>query len=790
MQPITVTHSASIMRPNLYRVGALLSIILLVCGIRFLPPSLIRSIAALLLLWVVPAVGWCLSLPVSMPLTERIAYGLGLAFMVNGGAALLLAFLPIRSLGIFLFVVGLLAFIPLFIAWYVVRGPQIVPSEGQNSAGRENRTLLTWRALLVIVIIALLLRVPLLGYSEFQGDEALIMRRAAQVLAGDYEQLFLHQKGPVEILTPFSLWALTGTINESLARLPFTLSGLLAVAAVALLGTRWFDARSGTFAGLLLAACGLLVAFSRIVQYQNIVVALGALSLLALTRYKQEGLLRDLLLSAAFMAYGLLAHYDAVLIVPAAAWLLGWRFVNHRGLWRHELRNMVLAILVGALVLAVFYLPFVMHPNFSRTLGYLLGARMGSGSLVYNNTGRVWLMSTFYNSIYYVIGLVVLVLLALVKRFWHPAAWLYFLVPLGFYLFLVFDPRTHIYTFYPGAAILAGHILSVVVERVKQLSPVVRYSLVSFGLAWYLLCVGYSGLVFINHNPEYKREWPDSRYALYPMTSESLPLFGFFGFPYRTGWKTVERLYVKGILTGTYASNEEPEITTWYVRSGSRTLCGRPDIYIIAENVQDPIAIDEVELAHDYVLVAEVAVEGREKLHIYQREARWTSVPVFDAALFANAFDQDTIFVNQLPSEYSGQYPVQADFGSVARLLGYDLSTDTVLGGDVLRVSFYWRALEPTQRNYQVFAHLVTGDLVAQHDGAPACAHRPTSGWEPGQIIRDDHFIHIDPSVPSGTVSLHVGMYDLITLDRLPLQGQDMTALPLQGIRIIDGGVQ
>jgi hypothetical protein len=680
----------------------------------------------------------------------------------------------------------------------------------------------------------------MLGYSEFQGDEALIMGRAAQILAGERDQIFLHQKGPVEILMPVALWSLTETASEGLVRVPFALVGVLAVAAIASLAARWFDPRAGVLAGLLVAGNGFLLAFSRIVQYQNVVVAMGALSLLALTHYAHRRVhegrppsgnenvgaisisrdevkrcylwrrrLRDIVLAATFMAYGLLAHYDAVLFAPAALWLLVQGLINQRisipG--KKRVYAIAMAALLGLLILSAFYLPFVLNPNFAQTFSYLLEDRVGSGGVLHNNLAKVWKMSTFYNALYYVLALLLLVFVGAAGWIRSARAWLYFGVPFVFYLFLVFDPRTHVYTFYPGAAVLAAAFLTKVWDWLQDVSLKWRRLWMGVAVGWYILSAGYLALVFINHTPEYKREWPQSQHPLYPTTYKTLPLFGFFGFPYRAGWKAVQGLYAQGVITGTYASNEEPEVTTWYVRDGARTLCNQPDLYMIAENVQDEIAVDGEELQRDYGLIAQILVEGRPKLRIYRRRVNARSTKsitdtlVVDAASYERSFDQGTTFAAQVPPQVIGAHPVGAQFGDVAYLVGYDISpldetaSTQVRPGDDLRITLYWEALEPTPYNYQVFTHLVAeGELIAQHDGAPACAHRPTSGWEPGMMIRDEHIVEI-PSVQEGgknlpgrsavSVDLYTGMYDLITLDRLPLNGGPENALLLQALTIV-----
>jgi hypothetical protein len=100
--------------------------------------------------------------------------------------------------------------------------------------------------------------------------------------------------------------------------------------------------------------------------------------------------------------------------------------------------------------------------------------------------------------------------------------------------------------------------------------------------------------------------------------------------------------------------------------------------------------------------------------------------------------------------------------------------------------------LHPTPYNYQVFTHLVAGgELIAQHDGAPACAHRPTSAWEPGMMIRDEHVIplgavnDLEMAAPQDRLALYVGMYDLLTFERLPVNGGPADAVHLLDIEVL-----
>lgn len=762
---------------NQYRrvISTSVAALILVILSAVLPLHSGRAGVILALLWGLPALTWAISLP-PRPWYERAAVGAGLAFSLTGLATFVLCLLPGEfPVAVARYLYGALAVLPC-----------LVGRPSAPTAPREPVLQIRWQWVAAIILIAFALRVVNLNYSEFQGDEALILQRADRIIGGDTGQFFLHQKGPVEILAPLAFWALNGNVTELEARLPFALLNVLAVLAVMSLAARWYGPSVGALAGLLLAASGFMVAFGRIVQYQTVVVLWGAVSLLALTEYAQSSRPRELFVGALCLGCGFLAHYDIVLVAPAALAILIEYLVKQRVAWRKIVAQVMLAGLLGLGVLALFYLPFTLNPNFARTLRYLVEGRLGGGGVFYNNLASVWAMSTFYNAIYYVIALALGVLLAGILRVRGWAAWLYFGVPWFFYTFMVFDPRTHIYTFYPGAAILTGAALPSLWRR--WLAPWVwgRRGLLAAGVVWYSLCVGYIYVAFVNHQPEYKREWPASRLALYPYPADTLPLFGFFGFPYQAGWKAVEGLYAQGVLTGTYTSNEKPAITSWYVRSGERSLCSRPDTYIIAAYVQDEFAVDWADIEQNYQLWAEIQVEGESKIWIYRPLSDTRPAVTLDAADFYTTFDAATLLGAQRPHPERGEYPVAVPVGDVARLLGYDVSATEAHPGDTLRVVLYWESLQPTLYNYQVFVHLRAGDrLVAQHDGAPACALLPTSGWEPGQIIRDEHDIVLDDSVSASVLDLYVGMYELITKAPLLTAGEQTPDIHLSQIWIL-----
>jgi hypothetical protein len=101
------------------------------------------------------------------------------------------------------------------------------------------------------------------------------------------------------------------------------------------------------------------------------------------------------------------------------------------------------------------------------------------------------------------------------------------------------------------------------------------------------------------------------------------------------------------------------------------------------------------------------------------------------------------------------------------RLLGYDVP-HRISPGETLRLSLYWHAAGPVAQDYKVFTHLLApGDeLIAQHDSRPLDGSLPTTDWQTGDYVRDEHLLPIDPDTPRGDYILSIGLYDPASGDR------------------------
>jgi hypothetical protein len=112
-------------------------------------------------------------------------------------------------------------------------------------------------------------------------------------------------------------------------------------------------------------------------------------------------------------------------------------------------------------------------------------------------------------------------------------------------------------------------------------------------------------------------------------------------------------------------------------------------------------------------------------------------------------------------------HTVGADFGDVLRLLGYDLNVTP----DALHLVLHWQALQRMDKSYKIFVHLQavgSDELVAQRDVVPRDWTYPTTWWEEGEVVSDEMELLLE-EVPPGEYRLWLGVYQLLTGERLPI---------------------
>lgn len=123
------------------------------------------------------------------------------------------------------------------------------------------------------------------------------------------------------------------------------------------------------------------------------------------------------------------------------------------------------------------------------------------------------------------------------------------------------------------------------------------------------------------------------------------------------------------------------------------------------------------------------------------------------------------------PESFDIEHQTDVLLGNHISLLGYKLSSKEISPTVPLTVTLFWQSDGRLVEDYHVFVHLLdsAGQLVAQHDSAPMQGEWPTWEWRDTEVIADKHRIVTNATLPAGTYTLSVGMYDSMTKIRLPV---------------------
>lgn len=623
---------------------------------------------------------------------ERLVASIGAAYAVAVVILLLVTYLPgplTRWQMLIAFDATLLAL--LAIVWVQARrAPARVEAEWRE-AGIDWRWVLA--GAIVLLALAVVFRFDGLGYSDFQGDEARAALRAAATIQGYDDVLMLHKKGPTEILLPTLTFSLTGHLDETTARLPFAIANVAALFAVWLLGWRLFHPVAGWVAAVIFALDGYFIGFARIVQYQSVVLLMSVLAVLVLVRllHKPKALAPWLTLAAIYLATAILSHYEGVLPMIPAAFLLGVLAWRERARWRSIAGATLIAAAVGAAILALFYLPYIFNPRFAATYVYLTDRRIG-GSMPYNNLADVFLRTTLYSTTYMVLLLVGVTLAGIARvflrgwnrlvgstlsiaavalfvvTFWNPqwlligeqdwivapfalllglvvitpkqrseerAIWLWFAAVFLLAIFLTEKPRTHVYTFFIPWFLLCGHLIALGWLWLRQRTSPRTANVVGVAAAALaiLVAANYAYQLLIDRSERllhYETMRPAGYWTVYDEPDDKAR----FGFPLNNAWKVVGELYRTGQISGPFDSSEkEAWVPAWYARGFDRC---QPDAewFFEVRNLEPWSRSDQREmeayLREGFVKWGRVQVDGVDKMIVYQRTGEKRENPAAD----------------------------------------------------------------------------------------------------------------------------------------------------------------
>ena len=737
--------------------------VLLAANLVLLLPNahIFRVAGTLLIIGFLPGLSWVNRFLSDSTISLRLTVAAALSYTLTNLVVLLLHYIPgpIHTWQL----LAVLNFVAVF--------PHLVARSGNHSWQFKSKGVKNYSfSLLLIIVIAILLRVSNLNYSEFQGDEALAMISAAEALEGHEDALFLRSKGPGEVLLPMALWRLSGTITEATARWPFTLAAFLAIVTIYLIGQTIGNRRIGWLAAGFFAFNGFMVAFGRIVQYQALVIWMSALAFLMALYWRKTRQTRFAILSGLFLGTGLLAHYDAILVLPAIGWLFISDMIaqfqpqngNSTDYPLISIARDTLALFVALLVIALpFYLPFFLDPQANRTGAYV-GERIGNE--LRNNLPDFFHFNTFYSSFYYIVITGLLVLGLFIWLLWRMG-WRYRVISifavLGIiailldpHLFTGFDDRFN-FAIIPYALILLGVFFALSPASPHQTLviwlavPFLGYNfVVALGLthiytivpAWSILAAWAWYQFFDSPDRGLTLSWPtwvsngllgiglvvttiflwnafvrhDIEYWQdYPQGNLS-----FFWDPYdelpKAGFfgfahRTGWKVIGQKIISGELIGDygsNEEPDITTWYTRGAPRACDSQPEFYF---LADDL-IDPVATPDDIIRIHYEKV-GLVTLLNQKQMQILQQLPTTGSLedLDENASIQDfdqTATPPAFARSARGSRPANANFGNMVQLIGHDLDTRRAYPGGRVPVTLYWQALAPLENSYQVFTHL------------------------------------------------------------------------------------
>jgi hypothetical protein len=109
--------------------------------------------------------------------------------------------------------------------------------------------------------------------------------------------------------------------------------------------------------------------------------------------------------------------------------------------------------------------------------------------------------------------------------------------------------------------------------------------------------------------------------------------------------------------------------------------------------------------------------------------------------------------------------PLDARFLDNIEVLGWEVVDDrdrpiaSVKARKSFRLRLYFRVLKRTPKSWQIFVHIDGNERHQTADHPPAGDRYPMSLWQPGDIIRDEVEVTLEPNVTPGEYWLFFGFF-------------------------------
>lgn len=392
----------------------------------------------------------------------------------------------------------------------------------------------------VVLCVGAFLRVWDLGYSNFQGDEVKALFPAEGV-DDLHAFLFDQRKGPLQFLVTYAIHLVDPQYSSELAaRLPFALAATASIWFFYRFVELHFGWAVSIVATFFYATNGIVVGLSRIVQYQSLVLLFVCMALyyFSLAAAEDQWRSRGLLLGAGCWALGVLAHYDALLILPFVLYLAVEYHRKHR-----SLRPAVLPAALFTIPVAAFYIPFALSIS-GGTKEYWSNRLTGGDDKISSSTYlfsvyNPWLALPLY-ALLAALGVVYLLYTLTTRQTRLRDAFLVLWLSgvVIFFEVVVNLPGTHIFNYLLPLMICMGLGVTFLLDVVRFRAVRLALSVALVGVGTLLVAQSYA--LFVEREESYP--WAAERLFGHPVPPVKIDRYhtSLFGFPYDGGWRSIK----------------------------------------------------------------------------------------------------------------------------------------------------------------------------------------------------------------------------------------------------------
>ncbi len=480
------------------------------------------------------------------------------------------------------------------------------------------------RVLLTILIIATLsLRLINLGYSEYMSDEPgtfYYRGYGADGHLSKWEFLLKQRKGPMQIFVGLIPYYIVGNYENELAqRLPFALAGSAAMVVfyfvVKKLTGNTFVAFVST---TLLSTNGLVVAYGRIAQYQNLnlLFSFAALYFYTSLREPEAKHLGKTLLGTFMFALSFLSHWDAVYILIPIGYLYVEFLLNKNFAAKYKLVLTLSNLGLALVLLAPFMIPYINYYMKSERNQAYLSSIVGMGGRFIDRPDLVQflLYNPFITLWFYLATMAIGAIFF--KKNYLVALW-------GLIIFLIFRffinySGLHFYNMFIPWVIICALGIFQITRLVPKLKPIL------LGVTGLVLAFFYyqSYLLFVDHSVEYPMESENILGLKTKEAEHSDNIRHRTGFPHKRYWKEINAF----ITEQNKLNNEELGYYTNEIRIDSFYM----DVKTVDANTSEPFYAVGIKrplsLQYDYKMSQ---IHGKHTVHEIKNAQGATVVKIY-----------------------------------------------------------------------------------------------------------------------------------------------------------------